>query len=404
MAFFIYQAFSKEGKKVDGYIEAQNIQTAKIELVKQGLYPIFVSIENNNEKKQNFFNRLFTPTISLKDKIFFTKQLVMLLKSGIALTESLNLMINQTPSYMKNMIEKMRDELKEGESFAKVLSYYPKSFSNLYIQLVKAGEASGQMEKVLLRLASFLEEDAEFNETVNKALQGPLIQLLLVILVAIGLLTIIVPQLINVFASMGINELPILTKIVIFISNFIINHYIILTASLLLTTTLYSAWIQSSNGKYIIDIIKLKIPMIKYFTRVTAVIQFSQTLGLLLESGVNISEALNIVVQIVDNQVLVNMLKTAKENILKEGRVADYLKRTNLFSLVDIHLINTGEQSGSLDIMLIQVGKYNQDDLRQYSFQLTSILNPMATILLATVVGTILIAVMGPIMNMSNML
>ncbi len=404
MAFFLYQAFSKEGGKVNGFIEAQNIQTAKAELVKQGLYPIFVAIENTNEKKVNFIQSLFTPTVSLKDKIFFTKQLVMLLKSGVALTECLNLMVHQTPSYMRNMIEKMRDELKEGESFATVLSYYPKSFSNLYIQLVKAGEASGQMEKVLLRLASFLEEEAEFNETVNKALQGPMIQLAMVLIVAIGLLTIIVPKLIDVFSSMGRKELPLLTNIVIACSNFIINHYIILVSILLSIISLYTAWSQSKSGKYIIDVIKLKIPIISYFTRVVSVIQFSQTLGLLLESGVNISEALSIVVQIVNNQVLVNMLKTAKENILKEGRVADYLKKTELFSLVDIHLINTGEQSGSLDAMLIQVGKYNQDDLRQYSFQLTSILNPMATILLAVVVATILIAVMGPIMNMSDML
>jgi type II secretory pathway component PulF len=151
------------------------------------------------------------------------------------------------------------------------------------------------------------------------------------------------------------------------------------------------------------DIIKLKIPIIRYFTRVIAVVQFSQTLGLLLESGVNIAEALAIVVQIVDNQVLVNALEKAKENILKEGRVAEYLKRTNLFDPVDTHLINTGEQSGSLDIMLIQVGKYNQDELRQYSFKLTSILNPMATVLLAVVVGVILFAVMGPIMSMTEM-
>ena len=108
--------------------------------------------------------------------------------------------------------------------------------------------------------------------------------------------------------------------------------------------------------------------------------------------------------QIVDNQVLVSMLKAAKENILKEGRVTDYLKKTELFSSVDIHLINTGEHSGTLDSMLVQVGKYNQDDLRQYSFQLTSILNPMATTLLALVVGIILVAVMGPIMNMASML
>lgn len=404
MAFFLYQAFSKEGRKVDGSIEAQNIQSAKAELVKKGLYPIFVTLKNLNENQLGFFQSFFIPTVSLKDKIFFTKQLVMLLKSGVALTESLNLMVYQTPNYMKNMLEKMRDELKEGESFATVLSYYPKSFSNLYIQLVKAGEASGQMEKVLLRLAIFLEEEAEFNETVNKALQGPLIQLLMVLIVSIGLLTIIVPKLVDVFSSMGRKELPLLTNIVISCSHFIINHYIILSACVISIILLYKAWSASEKGRYIIDSFKLKIPMIRYFNRVVSVIQFSQTLGLLLESGVNISEALNIVVQIVDNQVLVNMLKTAKENILKEGRVADYLKKTNLFSLVDIHLINTGEQSGSLDVMLIQVGKYNQDDLRQYSFQLTSILNPMATVLLAVVVGTILIAVMGPIMNMSDML
>lgn len=403
MAFFIYQAFSKEGKKVNGIIEAKNIQIAKSELVKNGLYPIFVSIQRD-ERKQNFFSSLWVPTVSLKDKIFFTKQLVMLLKSGIALTESLHLMINQSPSYMKSMIEKMRDELKEGESFATVLSYYPKSFSNLYIQLVKAGEASGQMEKVLLRLSSFLEEEAEFNETVNKAIQGPAIQLLLVVVVAVGLLTAIVPKLIDVFESMGKKELPLLTNIIIAISNFIINHYILLTGSILGIVTIYKAWTQTSSGKYIIDIIKLKIPLVSYFNRTTAVIQFSQTLGLLLESGVNIAEALNIVVQIVDNQVLVNMLKSAKENILKEGRVSDYLKKTELFSSVDIHLINTGEHSGTLDSMLVQVGKYNQDDLRQYSSQLTAILNPMATTLLAVVVGIILVGVMGPIMNMTNML
>lgn len=403
MAFFQYQAFSKEGKKINGKIEAQNMQQAKAELLGKGLYPVFVIPEQGLEKKENFLSSWLVPTMSLPDKIFFTKQLVMLLKSGIALTESLNLMVHQTPTYMRPMIETIRDELKEGESFATVLSYYPKNFSNLYVQLVRAGEASGQMDKVLLRLAAFLEEEAEFNETVSKAVQGPLIQLLLVLGVAVGLLTIIVPKLVDVFTSMGKKELPLLTKIVIGASNFLINHYIALLAILLSTIVLYTAWIQSKTGKYIMDVVKLHIPIVNYFTRVVAVVQFSQTLGLLLESGVNIVEALGIVVQIVNNQVLVTALTTAKENILKEGKVADYLKKTKLFDPVDIHLINTGEQSGSLDIMLIQVGKYNQDELRQYSFKLTSILNPMATVLLGVVVGVILFAVMGPIMSITEM-
>lgn len=405
MAFFIYQAFSKEGKKVNGIIEAKNLQLAKTELVKLGLYPITVSL-NSNKKNESFISAFiqFLSPVSIKDNIFFTRQLAMLLKSGIALAECLNLMVDQTPGYMKPMIQKMRDELKQGESFATVLSNYPKSFSNLYVQLVKAGEASGQMEKVLLRIADFLEDEEEFNKTVSKALQGPLIQLGLVIVVAVALLTIIVPKLMDVVMSLGTQSLPALTKIVIGMSNFIVNHYIILIVSILSLFTIFFAWKQSRWGKYILDIAKLKIPLVNYFTKTVAVVQFSQTLGLLLESGVNIAEALHIVVQIVENQVLVITLKNAQESILKEGRVSDYLKKTGLFSMVDIHLINTGEQSGTLDVMLIQVGKYNQDDLKQYSSNLTAILNPLATVILALVVGIILLAVMSPIMDISSKL
>lgn len=401
MAFFMYQAFSREGKRVSGKIEAKTIQLAKTKLIHEGLYPVFIVIEDT-KKKENFLSFLFSSPISLKDKIFFTRQLILLLKSGVSLTESLNLIIYQTPAYMKSTIEAIRDDVREGESFAKALSYFPKSFPRLYIKLVEAGEASGQMEKVLHRLVIFLEDEDAFNKVVSQALQGPIIQLTMVFVVALALLTIIVPKLIDVFKSMGQEELPLLTTIVINISNFIVKRYIVLFLILGAIIALYSLWAQSSFGRYCIDTIKLRIPVIRYFTRVASVIQFSQTLGLLLESGVNISEALGIVVQIVDNQVLVSMLEKAKENILKEGKVAGYLKKTNLFSLVDLHLIEVGEQSGSLDVMLVQIGKYNQDDLQQYSFQLTSILNPLATLLLAIVVGTILIAVMGPIITMSN--
>jgi type II secretory pathway component PulF len=404
MAFFVYQAFSKEGKKVSGIIEAKNLQVAKTELVKTGFYPIMVTL-NSGKGSESFLHAIanyFSSPVSIKDNIFFTRQLAMLLKSGIALAESLNLMVDQTPAYMRPMVQSMRDDLKQGESFATVLARYPKSFSNLYIQLVKAGEASGQMEKVLLRIADFLEDEQEFDKTVSGALQGPLIQLFLVIAVAMALLTVIVPKLMDVITSLGNKELPLLTQIVIGASDFIVNHYLILTVSIVSIVIIFMAWKQSAWGRYIFDVAKLKIPLVSYFTRTIAVVQFSQTLGLLLESGVNIAEALHIVVQIVDNQVLVKMLTSAQENILKEGRVSDYLKKTGLFSMVDIHLINTGEQSGTLDVMLIQVGKYNQEDLKEYSSNLTAILNPLATVLLAVVVGVILFAVMGPIMEISN--
>jgi type IV pilus assembly protein PilC len=402
MAFFSYQAFSKDGKRINGTIEANSSQNVREQLSSKGLYVVSVILQDDNSIfNKGFIASFFQPTFNLKDKIFFTKQLSLLLKSGIALTDALNLMIDQSPKYLQPMITKMRDELKEGTSFANVLNYFPKSFPPLYIQLIRAGEASGQMEKVLLRLASFMEEKEEFDQAVSTAIRGPLIQLVLIFGISLFLLTTIVPKISDVLISLN-KPLPDLTKIVMSLSNIILNNYIMLAIIGTFIFFIYSLWSRSKSGKMILDTFKLKIPMIKHFTRVTAVVQFSQTLGLLLESGVNIAEALDIVVQIVDNQILVSALKKARDNILKQGRVTEYLQKTNLFSAVDIHLIGTGEQSGSLDSMLNQIGKYNQDDLRQFSSGLTAILNPLTMVILAIIVGTIIAAVMGPIMGMSE--
>jgi type II secretory pathway component PulF len=160
MPFFYYQAFSKTGTKQSGVLEGTSQQSIRERLIKQGLYPVSVILQNNDGGIgfRGLLNRFFQPSLTLKDKLFFTKQLAMLLKSGIALADAINLMIDQSPKYMHGMLVKIRDVLKEGGSFAEILSMYPRSFPPLYVQLIKAGEASGQMEKVLLRLAGFLDQ------------------------------------------------------------------------------------------------------------------------------------------------------------------------------------------------------------------------------------------------------
>lgn len=403
MAFYYYQAFSKDGKKVTGQMEALNQQQVRTNLSLKGLYPVTVVLKKTSNENDNFFIRLFTPKMSLKDKIFFTKQLSLLLKSGIPLNDSLSLMLEQVPSYMIMMINKMRSQLSEGISFANILELYPSSFPPLYIQLVRAGEASGQMEKVLNRLADFLEEQDTFNKAVKGAVRGPLLQIGLVFVIAGFLLTFIVPKITEVFMSMGGKKLPGLTLAVMAVSDALINNYIIISLVALIIFSLYYSWKITVSGKYTLDVIKLKLPLISYFTKMKAIIEFSQTLGLLLESGVNITEALDIVVQITENQILVTALKKARDNIIKQGRVGEYLQKTNLFSSVAIHLISTGEQSGALDVMLNQVGKHAQDELTEFSTGLTSLLNPLSMLLMALVVGTIIIAIMGPLTQMSSM-
>jgi type II secretory pathway component PulF len=404
MAFFLYQAFSKDGRKVGGVVEANSQQIVRDQLLAKNLYVVSVTVQTDDNSPAGFIQRFFEPAVTLKDKIFFTKQLAVLIKSGIALADALELMVDQSPKYMHKMLSKMCDGLKEGTGFAQVLSMYPKSFPPLYVQLVRAGEASGQMEKILLRLAAFLEEQEEFNKAVAGAVRGPFIQLGLIFVIAGFLLTLIVPKITGVLSSMGGKALPTITRVVMGMSDALINHYPIVIGVVLLIIVIYKAWQQTRSGRLFTDNLKLKVPVVRHFTRTTAVVQFSQTLGLLLESGVNIAEALDIVVQIVSNQILIDALKTAKDNIIKQGRVTEYLKRTNLFSAVDIHLIGTGEQSGALDSMLIQVGNYNQDDLRQFAQGLTALLNPISMVILTAVVGTIIFAVMAPLMDMSSMM
>jgi type IV pilus assembly protein PilC len=404
MAFFLYQAFSKDGRKIGGIIEANSQQVVRDQLSSKDLYVVSVTFQVSDSGSKNFLQKMFEPSVSLKDKIFFTKQLAVLITSGIALADALGLMVNQSPNYMRSMLSKMCESLKEGASFAHVLSLYPKSFPPLYIQLVRAGEASGQMEKILLRLAAFLEEQEEFNKAVSGAVRGPLIQLGLIFVIAGFLLTLIVPKITGVLTSFNGKALPTITRVVMGMSDALLKHYPIIIGLVILVVAAYKAWQQTRSGRLVLDTLKLKVPVIKHFTRVTAVVQFSQTLGLLLESGVNIAEALDIVVQIVSNQILIDALKIARDNIIKQGRVTEYLKRTNLFSSVDAHLIGTGEQSGSLDAMLIQVGNYNQDDLRQFAQSLTSLLNPISMVILTAVVGTIIFAVMAPLMDMSSMM
>ena len=402
MAFYLYQAFSREGKKVNGRLDATSIQAARDLLSQQGLYPVSVLLQTTDNFSYGIFSRFLQPSMTLQEKVFFTKKLAVLLRSGIALTDVLTLMIDQAPVALRGMITKLRDELKEGSSFAAALSLYPNNFPPLYIQLVRAGEASGQMEKVLNRLAYFLEEQAAFNQAISSAIRGPLIQLGLVFIIAGFLLTLIVPKIADVFKGVAGKALPSITVAVLALSDALLHHYHIIGIVAVIVSTLYIAWSHSSSGKFIIDTIKLKLPIIKYVTRMRAVIQFAQTLGLLLESGVNIAEALDIVVQIVDNQILVNALKKARDNIIKQGKVTEYLQKTALFSSESIHLIGTGEQSGSLDIMLMQVGNYSQEELSEFMRGITTLLNPLSMLILAGVVGTIIFAIMAPIMDLAN--
>jgi type II secretory pathway component PulF len=393
MALYFYQAFSKEGKKITGYLDAPTPQKAREQLAKMGIYPTKIELTSDSGAKQPFYKRLFQRGIKLKDKIFFTKQLSILLKSGVPLVQALDLLIEQTEGRLRSIIIDLRDGIKEGLSLADGLAKYPAVFDSIYVQLTKAGESIGKLEVILDRLTQYSERSEEIRKKVSSALRYPMIQLVVIVLVVIGLLLFVVPEITNVFKDMA-TALPLPTRILMSLSDFFINHYILLAVILGLLALSYQALKRTEYGEYLIDKIKLKLPIIGYFSKTGAIVQFSRTLGMLVEGGVNLAESLNIVVKIIDNKILVDSLEKAKENIIKQ---------TQLFPAVAIYLINTGEQSGELDTMLLTVAQYYEDDLRETADGLASLLTPIMLLVMAAVVGFVILSVMMPIQQITSM-
>jgi type II secretory pathway component PulF len=401
MALYYYQAFSKDGKKVSGYLDAGSEVAVKDQLQRKGIFPVKIERAVGGKQKK-WWQRLFEAKVTTKELILFTKQLAVLLKSGVPLLQAFELLSEQFGGKLQSVIVAIKDELKEGRSLADAMSDYPKIFSNIYVQLVRAGEASGKLEIILERLDQFLTRRAEINSRIKGALAMPIMQLVVAVGVVAVMMGFVVPQMAQNFASQK-RELPTSTKIVVGISGVVQQYWLILLIFIILLVIGYSYWVSTPNGRLTMDKIKLKIPGISYFTKMNAVVQFSSTLGMLIESGVNLAESLDIVVKIIDNKVLADTLNSARDNIIKQGKIAEYLKQTNMFPPIAIYLIKTGEETGKLDMMLLTVAKNYEEELAELTDSMTSKIGPILLIVMALVVGFIVVAIAVPMMSFGDL-
>ncbi len=397
MALFSYEALTIDGKKVSGTLDASSVSSVREQLGRQRLYPIKITQDTSRE---GIIKRIFTGSVSVKDKILFTKQLAILLKSGIPLLQAVELLIDQFSGKMKTILVSVKDDLKEGLSLADSLAKFP-SFEPIYIQLVRAGEASGKLETILERLMDYLERQEEIRKKVSGALQYPMIQLFIAVIVVIVLLTTVIPNMQSLFEGFG-GTLPITTRFLLGLSSFFLSYYLYIIIFLILVIIGFRYWKRSASGSYQWDVMKLKLPMVNYITRTSAVVQFCYTLGILLKSGVGLAESLDIVVKIINNRVLADALMKARDKIIKQGKISEYLQQTMLFPPIAIYLLRTGEESGQLDEMLLLVAHNYEVELGTLIDRATGILGPAMLILMAVIVGFIIMSVMGPIMQLGQ--
>lgn len=400
MALYFYQALAKDGKKVTGYVDAPSPLRVKEQLSSRGLFPI--TITSATEERGSFFSRLFQRSVSIKDKILFTRQLTILLRSGIPLLQSLELLTDQFTGKLKTMLVRIKDDIKEGQSFADALKKYPSTFDTIYVQLVRAGEASGKLETILDRLTLYMERRQALSKRISSALQYPMIQLGLSVVVVVFLLIGVVPNVVSTFSASG-QALPTPTRILISISDALLNHYLAILLILIVLVGIFLYWKSTATGARQWDKLKLKLPLVGYFARTNAIVQFCYTLGILLEGGVNLSQALDIVCSIINNRILADTLNEARDKIIKQGKIAQYLKQTDIFPPIAIYLISTGEESGSLDTMLLTVARNYEEELGEITDTMSVWISPIMLVIMGLIVGFIVLSIALPMVEMSNM-
>lgn len=401
MALYVYQGFARDGKRMSGQLDASSEAGVKDILQRQGIFPTAITPLHKVVRSESFLKKLFKKKVTFKEKILFTKQLQMLLRSGVPLLDALELLDDQFADPLHSVLIEIKDGIKEGYSFADGLKRYPDTFENIYVQLVRAGEASGKLEMLLGRLIEFLEKKEALQKKVSSAMRQPLISLTMIFLITLFLVTSVVPQMMGTFASQGA-DLPAPTKILMGISSAVLNHYILLIIGTILLSLAFLYWKSTKRGGYQWDGLLLGVPLVGFFSRMNAVVQFCSTLGILLEAGVRLSEALDIVCDVINNQILKTALQEARDKIVKQGKITQYLKQTQIFPSMATYLIATGEESGNLDQMLLEVSKNYGVELEEKADNLAVLIQPVMLIVTALIVGFIVVAIALPMSQMGK--
>lgn len=397
--------FTWEGKTRQGNIQkgelAANTREEVIALLrKQSILPINVTPKAKEAK----FKFGGGGSISDKDIVILTRQLATMIDAGLPLVQCLEILGAQTENKtLSKVIVQVRGDVEGGATFADALKKHPKAFDNLYVNMVAAGEAGGILDTILQRLATYMEKFAKIKAQIKTALIYPTVILTVAVSVVALLMVVVVPMLANMFESMG-GTLPLPTRIVIIISNFLSGWGGLITlCSIIGAIVGMKQFRKTENGLRLTDAIALKIPVVGSLIQRVSVAKFTRTLGTLMTSGVPILEGLMIVARTAGNKVVEEAILMTRQSVSEGKTLADPLGRSKVFPSMVIQMISVGEATGALDNMLNKIADFYDDEVDSAVGALTSMLEPLLMVFLGTTVGFVIIAMYMPIFQMGGM-
>ncbi len=408
MPVFEYKGINGRGKNVKGVIDADTLRTARARLRKEGVFPTEFTEEKASAGRKlisrevsfsGFFSRIRSQDIAL-----LTRQLATLTAAGLPLIESLTALVDQVDNVrLKKVLTQVRDRVNEGSSLADALRHSSGVFSELYINMIGAGESSGALDVVLLRLADYIEDRLRLRNRLFAALAYPVLMLMVMFGVIVLLMTFVIPKVTLIFDDMG-QSVPVYTQVLISISNFMRDYWLFIIAGVLLLGFGVRSYLRSPGGRKRFDRSILRVPVIGKLFRMVAISRFTKTLSTLLSGGIPILKSMDIVRNVVNNVLLAKAVDDARNNISEGATIAEPLRRSKMFPPIVIHMVSVGERSGELEDMLMKVSESFDNEVETTVAGLTSLLEPIIIVFMGGIVFFIMISILLPIFQMNQLI
>jgi type IV pilus assembly protein PilC len=343
------------------------------------------------------------PRVRTKDIAVMTRQLATMINSGIPLLESMEILEEQaTDPGFKVVLDKVIERIRSGSDFSSALSEHTRLFSKIYVNMIRAGESSGQLDVILLRLADYLEAAEELKREIKAAMTYPVISLILILSITVGLVVGVVPEFQSIFEQLGSKSLPAPTQLLMKISDVLRRHFLALTCGLAVAAVLFALYIRTGPGRRQWHWFLLHVPVFGPLFRKVAISRFSRTFATLIQSGVPMLGALDIVAGTAGNVLVEAAVLKAKEAVTRGETLGDPLTATRVFPPMVTRMISIGEKTGALEKLLTKIAEFYDQEVRTTVKALTSLIEPLMISVMGLIVGFIVLSIFLPIIQITK--
>jgi type IV pilus assembly protein PilC len=405
MAVFTYEARSTDGKKIDGSLKAADRNAAIDQIKKKNLTVVQLTEDTGLAAKRNIFGRAPRARVKTKDICILTRQLSTMISAGIPLLESLEILCEQAsdPGF-RRVMDRIIERVRSGTDFSTALGEHPKIFSNIFVNMIKAGEVSGNLDVILTRLAEYLEAIEEIKREVKAAMVYPTVSLVMILSITAGLVVGIVPKFKVIFDQLGMKELPPITQVLLDISMFLQNQWWL--ALILITGSVvgFITFKRSKRGTKLWHKFLLNMPIFGQLVRKVAISRFSRTFSTLIQSGVPMLGALDIVAGTAGNVIIEEAVLKAKDAVSRGETLGEPLAATKVFPPMVTRMIAIGEKTGALEKLLAKISEFYDAEVKAGVKSLTSLIEPLMIGIMGLIVGGIVLAIFMPIIKLQQQL